>query len=150
MVVSAAAAAAHATLRTTASGASVNRPLWVWVAVGVLGYLAFPWYAQQDANGLLAVGQVFSGEQAANGLMQAALFGRPWLWLGLVGLVVAGLGACLPAGRKQGAVLVAGGALGLAALLLSGFAIGARGWAFEWMNTSLGELGARQPGMGWG
>lgn len=120
------------------------------MAVGVLGYLAFPWYAQQDANGLLAVGQVFSGEQAANGLMQAALFGRPWLWLGLVGLVVAGLGACLPAGRKQGAVLVAGGALGLAALLLSGFAIGARGWAFEWMNTSLGELGARQPGMGWG
>ena len=63
---------------------------------------------------------------------------------------MAGLGACLPAGRKQGAVLAAGGALGLVALLLSGFAIGARGWAFEWMNTSLGELGARQPGMGWG
>lgn len=69
--------------------------------MGVLGYLVFPWYAQQDANGLLAVGQVFSSEQAANGLMQAALFGRPWLWLGLAGLVVAGLGACLPAGRKQ-------------------------------------------------
>lgn len=76
--------------------------------MGVLGYLVFPWYAQQDANGLLAVGQVFSSEQAANGLMQAALFGRPWLWLGLAGLVVAGLGACLPAGRKQGALLVAG------------------------------------------
>ena len=49
--------------------------------MGVLGYLVFPWYAQQDANGLLAVGQVFSSEQAANGLMQAALFGRPWLCL---------------------------------------------------------------------
>ena len=75
--------------------------------MGVLGYLVFPWYAQQDANGLLAVGQVFSSEQAANGLMQAALFGRPWLWLGLAGLAVAGLGACLPAGRKQGSLLVA-------------------------------------------
>ena len=63
------AAAAHATLRARAPGASVNRPLWVWLAMGVLGYLVFPWYAQQDANGLLAVGQVFSSEQAANGLM---------------------------------------------------------------------------------
>ena len=65
--------------------------MWVWLVVGVLGYLVFPWYAQQDANGLLAVGQVFSGEQAANGLMQAALFGRPWLWLGLAGLAVAAI-----------------------------------------------------------
>ena len=74
--------------------------------MGVLGYLVFPWYAQQDANGLLAVGQVFSSEQAANGLMQAALFGRPWLWLGLAGLVVAGLGACLPLGGGGGMGLV--------------------------------------------
>ncbi len=127
-----------------------NRPLWVWAILGALGYLALPWYAQQDANGLLAVGQVFATEQTANGLMQAATFGRPWLWLGLVGLCIAGGASLMPAGRKQGVVLVAGGALGLAALLLSGFTIGARGWAFEWMTQSLGELGARQPGMGWG
>lgn len=129
---------------------AANRPLWAWVLIGVLGYLLLPWYAQQDANGLLAVGQVWGDAQAANGLLQAAQFGRPWLWLGLAGLAVAGVGAALPAGRRQGAVLVAGGALGLVALLLSGFAIGARGWAFEWLNASLGELGARQPGMGWG
>ncbi|MDP3229787.1 MAG: iron ABC transporter permease [Acidovorax sp.] len=127
-----------------------NRPLWVWAILGALGYLALPWYAQQDANGLLAVGQVFATEQTANGLMQAATFGRPWLWLGLVGLCIAGGASLMPAGRKQGVVLVAGGALGLAALLLSGFTVGARGWAFEWMTQSLGELGARQPGMGWG
>lgn len=127
-----------------------NRPLWAWVLIGVLGYLLLPWYAQQDANGLLAVAQVWGAEQAANGLLQAAQFGRPWLWMGLLGLALAGVGAGLPAGRKQGLVLVAGGALGLAALLLSGFTIGARGWAFEWLNTSLGELGTRQPGMGWG
>lgn len=129
---------------------AANRPLWAWVLIGVLGYLLLPWYAQQDANGLLAVGQVWGDAQAANGLLQAAQHGRPWLWLGLLGLAVAGVGAALPAGRQQGAVLVAGGALGLVALLLSGFTIGARGWAFEWMNASLGELGTRQPGMGWG
>ncbi|MBU2198533.1 MAG: iron ABC transporter permease [Gammaproteobacteria bacterium] len=127
-----------------------NRPLWAWVVIGVLGYLLLPWYAQQDANGLLAVGQVWGEAQAANGLLQAAQFGRPWLWLGLAGLGVAAAGAALPAGRRQGAVLIAGGALGLVALLLSGFTIGARGWAFEWLNASLGELGARQPGIGWG
>ncbi|MFN4119497.1 ABC transporter permease [Acidovorax sp.] len=129
---------------------AANRPLWAWVLIGVLGYLLLPWYAQQDANGLLAVGQVWGDAQAANGLLQAAQHGRPWLWLGLLGLAVAGVGTALPAGRQQGAVLVAGGALGLVALLLGGFTIGARGWAFEWMNASLGELGTRQPGMGWG
>lgn len=124
-----ATAAAHAITQTAVPWAGVNRPLWIWLLVGLLGYLALPWYMQQDANGLLAVGQVFGAEQAANGLMQAARFGKPWLWLGLVGFCIAGVGACLPAGRKQGAVLVAGGALGLLALLLSGFTIGARGWA---------------------
>ncbi|MFI8614773.1 ABC transporter permease [Acidovorax sp. NPDC077693] len=144
------AAANSAISRSPATRASVNRPLWVWLAIGVLGYLAFPWYAQQDSNGLLAIGQVFSSEQAGNGLMQAALLGRSWLWLGLVGLAIAAAGAVLPAGRRQGAVLAVGGAVGLLALLLSGFAIGGRGWAFDWLNQMLGELGARQPGIGWG
>ncbi|MCE1190901.1 MAG: iron ABC transporter permease [Acidovorax sp.] len=127
-----------------------NRPLWAWVALGVLGYLAFPWYLQQDGNGLLALGQVFADAPTANGLLQAAAYGRPWLWAGLLGLALAGVGAALPAGRRQGAVLAAGGALGLAGLLASGFAIGARGWSYDWMNAAWGELGARQPGMGWG
>ncbi|MBY0410866.1 MAG: ABC transporter permease subunit, partial [Burkholderiaceae bacterium] len=131
-------------------GAPVNRPLWIWLLVGLLGYLVVPWYAQQDSNGLLVVARVWSDEQAANGLLQAAQWGRPWLWLGLVGLAVAGVGAAMPAGRKQGAWLAGGGALGVLALMLSGFTIGARGWAFEWMTQSWGELGARQPGVGWG
>ena len=105
--------------RSVASTASVNRPLWAWLLIGLLGYLLLPWYAQQDANGLMAVGQVFGAEPAANGLLQAALYGRPWLWLGLVGLAIAGVGAAGPAGRRQGAVLALGGALGLLALLLA-------------------------------
>lgn len=134
----------------TAPVVSANRPLWIWLLIGILGYLLLPWYAQQDSNGLLAVTRVWSDEQAGNGLMQAVLWRRPWLLLGLVGLVIAAVGALMVAGRKQGAWLAGGGALGLLGLLLSGFSIGARGWAFEWMTQSLGELGARQPGMGWG
>lgn len=142
--------AAHASNAFATRHGAVNRPLWLWLCIGVLGYLALPWYAQQDTNGLLAVGQVFSSEQAANGLMQAVAFGRPWLWLGLIGLTVAGAASLMPAGRRQGAVLLLGGGLGLLGLLVSGFAIGARGWAWEWVAQSWGELGARQPGMGWG
>ena len=127
-----------------------NKPLWIWFFIGVLAYLAVPWYAIQDSNGLLMVGQVFSGPEAGNGVMQASLYGRPWLWLGAVGLVLASMGALLPAGRKQGTILIVGGALGLLALLGSGFLIGARGWAFESLNSAFGELSNRQPGIGWG
>ena len=129
---------------------AVNQPLWIWLALGLLGYVALPWYAQQDANGLTVLAQVFSQAQTGSGLLQAAAFGRPWLWLALAGLAIAGAGAMLPAGRRQGSLLLLGGGLGLVSLLVSGFAIGARGWAFDGLNASFGELSARQPGMGWG
>lgn len=129
---------------------SANRAPALWVALGLLGFLALPWYAIQDANGLLLAHRVFAGAQTGNGLMQAAVHGRPWLWLGLAGLAVAGAAALMQPGRRQGAVLMAGGGLGLLGLVASGFLIGARGWAFESFTAAFGELGARQPGMGWG
>lgn len=129
---------------------NTNKSMWLWIAVGLLAYLVLPWYAIQETNGLLKILQVFASEQTGNGLMQAISFGRPWLWLGLAGLAVAAIGAAMPAGKRQGMVLLTGGGLGLLALLASGFLIGTRGWSFEAMTTSLGELGARQPGMGWG
>lgn len=141
---------AHALQAPPAGRPAVNQSVWVWLALGLAGYVALPWYAQQDANGLTVLGQVFSQAQTGSGLMQAAAFGRPWLWLALLGLVIAGFGALLPAGRRQGGFLVLGGGLGLVSLLVSGFAIGARGWAFDWLNASFGELTMRQPGVGWG
>ena len=129
---------------------SINRTLWLWLAAGVLAYLVLPWYAIQDANGLLKIPQVFAGEKTGNGLMQAVVYGRPWLWLGLAGLAVAAAGAFLQPGRQQGDILIAGGGLGALSLLVSGFLIGARGWAFESFTVNFGELAARQPGVGWG
>jgi iron(III) transport system permease protein len=141
---------AHALQAPPAGRPAVNQPVWVWLALGLAGYVALPWYAQQDANGLTVLGQVFSQAQTGSGLMQAAAFGRPWLWLALLGLAIAGFGALLPAGRRQGGLLVLGGGFGLVSLLVSAFAIGARGWAFDWLNASFGELTMRQPGVGWG
>ncbi|WP_345060987.1 iron ABC transporter permease [Acidovorax lacteus] len=130
--------------------ASVNRAVWAWVALGWLGCLLLPWYALQDMNGLRAVARVWSDEPAGNALLHAGWYGRPWLWAGPAALAMAAWAALLPASRRQGAWLLAAGGLGLLVLLGSGFAIGARGWAWEWLNAAWGELPMRQPGMGWG
>ena len=129
---------------------SPNFGIWCCVALGALAYLAFPWYAIQDSNGLLAVPQVFSTEQAGNGLVQASFYNRPWLWVGVLALVVAAFGASMTPTKKQGSVLVAAGALGLVSLMVCGFAIGAKGWAFEGLTGFFGPLGSKQLGIGWG
>lgn len=127
-----------------------NYAIWAWVLMGLAAYVMLPWYAIQDANGLSKITEVFSDEQAANGLVQALQFGRCWLLGGIVGLLIAAVAAFMPAGKQQGTVLLWGGAIGLAVVLLSGFAIGARGWSFGWMNQHWGELEVRQFGFGWG
>ncbi len=129
---------------------AANRPIWIWLLIGALGYLALPWYAVQDANGLTRIGQVFGDDQSANGLMQALAHGRGWLLWGVAGLALAAVGAALPPGRRQGVALLAGGVIGLAGLLASGFLIGARGWSYDWLNGAFGELTVKQFGMGWG
>ena len=61
-----------------------------WVVVGLLGYVALPWYAIQDAGWWMAVPRVFGGPETANGAVQALVHRRTWLLLGLAGLGVAG------------------------------------------------------------
>ncbi|ROZ79516.1 iron ABC transporter permease [Ramlibacter sp. WS9] len=129
---------------------SANTALWLWLALGVIGLVALPWYALQDGNGLLAIPRVFGGDDAASGIVQAAVHGRPWLWLGLVGLALCALAAMRTPGRAQGALLVAGGLLGAGGLGLSGFLIGAKGWSSAALTGLFGELSRNQFGMGWG
>ena len=130
--------------------ASINFGIWFCVAIGLLAYVAFPWYAIQDSNGLLSMPQVFSNEQTGNGLMQATSYQRPWLWVGIVALAIAAFGATMTPTKKQGTVLIVAGVLGFAGLLLAGFAIGAKGWAFESLTSGLGPLAKGQFGIGWG
>ena len=82
--------------------------------------------------------------------MQALAHGKPWLWSVIAGLAVCAVGVALPGGRRQGAWLVAGAALGIAGLFAAGFAIGARGWAFESLDATLGALPGGQAGLGLG
>lgn len=121
-----------------------------WLLLGVVSFLLLPWYFLADKSVLQALPGVFGGADTASGAVQAALHAKPWLWIALVGLVIAAAGWRLPPGRVQGRWLSAGAGIGLAGLLFSGFAIGAKGWSFEWMNASFGALAAGQFGMGLG
>lgn len=125
-------------------------PLTGWVLLGALAYAVLPWYFLQSQSLLNALWMGWGQESTASGLAQALTHGRPWLWVGLLGLLLSGMALCLPAGKQQGRVLVAGALLGLAGLLVSGFAIGISGWVFPTLEGWWGPLDKGQYGMGWG
>ena len=125
-----------------------RRVLAAWVWLGLAAYVLLPWYLPQDQGLWRAWMGIFAGADTASGLVQAAVHGRPWLWSGVLGLALAGIGCLMTGARRQGTWLFAGAALGLAGLLGSGFLIGSRGWAFETLERSFGELSVGQLGFG--
>jgi len=127
-----------------------NQAIRLWLVAGLLAYLALPWYAIQDTAWYSVLPQIFGGTETANGLLQALLYGRSWLLLGVLGLGVAAVSLLVPAGKRQGSWLMAGGLLGFLGLLFSGFMIGAKGWSFGFLNAQLGELAVNQFGIGIG
>lgn len=121
-----------------------------WIVLGLLAYIALPWYAIQDTAWYQVLPQVFGAAETGNGFTQALVHGRKWLLVGMAGLVIAAAGLGMPPGRKQGAWLLAGGLTGGLGLLAQGFLVGAKGWAFESLNARFGELAVSQFGMGAG
>lgn len=136
----------------TASKLAVRteRTILLWLLLGLAAFALMPWYFLQDQSLWRALPGVFGSAEGGSGFTHALRFGRPWLWLALAGLLVAALAWRLPAGRGQGRALVAGASLGLVGLLISGFAIGARGWAFASLEGAFGALPQGQFGIGWG
>jgi iron(III) transport system permease protein len=127
-----------------------QRALLGWGLLGLAAYALLPWYLPQNLTLLASLPGVFGGAETASGLVQALAHGKPWLWSGLAGLLLALLAARLPAGRRQGRLLIAGAGFGLAGLLVSGFAIGAQGWAFASLEGWFGALPSGQFGVGLG
>src|SRR3954463_11294865 len=117
-----------------------NAPLWTWSAAGLMAYLLLPWYAVQDANGLLAFGRTWGDPATANGWLQATGFGRWGLLGGLLAVAAWTAASALAPGRRQGSVLVAAGFGGALALLAGGFAVGPKGWNFAVLESAFGPL----------
>lgn len=129
----------------------LQRALQGWVAFGLLCFALLPWYFLQQLSLIEAMPGIFAGPETASAALQALAHGRVWLGTGVLGLGLCGLAVLWPVGaRLQGWLLLAGSAVGLLGLGLSGFAIGATGWAFESLQASWGPLPVGQFGMGWG
>jgi iron(III) transport system permease protein len=79
------------------------------VVVGLLGYVVFPWYAVADRPWYEAVASVLGGPEAANGIVQALLYGHKWLLVGVIGLVLGAMALSQPPGRGQARWLIVGG-----------------------------------------
>ncbi len=125
---------------------------WWWL--GLAAFALLPWYYPQNLTLLKSLPGVFGGPDTASALLQAAVHHKPWLWVGLAGLAVVGLGWLLPPtgrqGRLQGWLWLGGAGAALAGLLASGFAIGATGWSFETLGHWFGDLPGGQIGIGLG
>ncbi len=127
-----------------------NRAIRLWLTIGLLAYVALPWYAIQDTAWYSVLPQIMGAPETANGVVQAMVHGRKWLLLGLIGLVIAAAGLSVPAGKAQSNWFLGGGLVGFAGLLVSAFLIGAKGWSFDFFNSQFGELAKNQFGMGIG
>jgi iron(III) transport system permease protein len=126
------------------------RTVWGWWSLGALAFVLLPWYFPQNLTLLQSLPGVFGGAETASGLMQALRHGRPWLWSGVVALGLLALAVAQRPGRAQGGLMVGGAAFGLLVLLVSGFAIGAQGWSFAWLESIFGALPGGQFGIGLG
>ena len=123
----------------------------IWLAIGAAGYALLPWYMLQDS--VLSPGWLrgFASRDNAPGLLQAAVHGRWWLWP-IGALLILGAAALHPrlARRTRSTILLAIGSAGFVYTLAQGFAIGARGYAFESLQQALGPLPGGQFGIGLG
>jgi iron(III) transport system permease protein len=135
------------------AGLRTRRALTLWALLGLLSFCFLPWYFLQQGSLAEAMPHIFGGPETASGLVQTLQHSRPWLWFGFAGLLICLLGLIVPAAaqaKRQGFCLVGGALLGLLGLAVSGFAIGAVGWSFEFLENWAGPLAQGQYGMGWG
>ena len=139
-------------MRTIKSEQTSNPVLIFWIIAGLVGFFILPWYGVEDffAFEWVVDGYPFDPDYAP----AAFLIGQgEKLWLAPLALPLLAPLAVLKK-RKTDAiyakVLILAGAVGFGWLILQGFAIGIRGWNFEWVKALFGELGDRQFGMGYG
>ncbi len=127
-----------------------SRAAGAWLLVAALSFVLLPWYFLADQGVLQSLPGVWGSADSASGAVQAAAHGRRWLWIVPAGLLLALLGLRGGERRSQGALLCAGALVGLAGVLGSGFAIGAKGWSSPGLSQLFGALTIGQPGIGLG
>jgi iron(III) transport system permease protein len=133
-----------------AAGRRSARAVRAWIWLSLLAFTLLPWYDLQGRSLWASLPQVLGGLATASGFVQAVGHDRPWLWFGLAGPLASALALGWAPGRAQGLLMAAGSALGVLGLLLAGFAIGATGWSWAFLEPLFGARASGQPGMGLG
>ena len=129
-----------------------NPVLIFWIAIGLVGFFAVPWYGVEDFFKFewLIDGYPFDADYAP----AAFLLGQAEkLWLAPLILPLLAPFAVLLKRKSDplyARVLIVAGAMGLGWIILQGFSIGIRGWNFDWLQVFFGDLNDRQYGMGYG
>ena len=129
-----------------------NPVLIFWIAIGLAGFFAVPWYGVEDFFKFewLIDGYPFDADYAP----AAFLLGQgEKLWLAPLILPLLAPFAVLRKRKSDplyARVLIVAGAVGLGWIILQGFSIGIRGWNFGWLQVFFGDLNDRQYGMGYG
>ena len=127
----------------------MRRPLVLWLAAGLVGVLLLPWYAVDGTFWSFA--WVSSDDpRDASALMQLLSHGRLWL----LPVILVFLPPLFVLNRRRDdptatAVLIGSAVIGLAWLLIEGFAIGLHGWNFAVLDAIFGPI-EPQVGMGYG
>jgi len=128
-----------------------NRAAAGWLAVGAVGFVCVPWYILEASLLSTAWLRDFAGATNAPALLQAARYGRAWLWP--IGVLFLAGGVLLVPGldrKLRARALLVLGAVGFLYTFAQGFAIGAQGWSFEFLARAWGMLDGKQYGMGLG
>jgi iron(III) transport system permease protein len=123
-----------------------------WWLCAAVGLVLLPWHLQTETLTPETVTALFAASpDRASALAQAMVHGRFWFWPILAALALCAFAFIGNAPRESRArFLIAGGLLGITAILVQAFLIGLRGWRYEWAADLFGDLGDRQFGVGVG
>lgn len=119
--------------------------------VGLLAMIVLPWYRIE--GGFYSFGWLSSYPNdlaIAPAALEIFEFGRWWLLVAAVPLLVAGASRFIGAPERQGLVLAWAGAIGVAYLIFQGLAINFSGWSWSVSETLFGPMSDGQPSMGAG
>ena len=139
-------------MRTITSEQTSNSVLVFWIIAGLVGFFLLPWYGVEDFFTFewLTDGYPFDADYAPGAFLIAQ---GEKLWLAPLIVPLLAPFALLKKRKTDpvyAKILILAGAFGFGWLILQGFAIGIRGWNFEWASALYGDLGDRQFGMGYG
>lgn len=128
-----------------------NRRLDLVLALALFAFLILPWYRiEQGFFRFSWIEGFFSQAENAPGILQIFTFGRPWLVVAAVLMLLCAFARFAMPAEKRTSLLIGASLLGAGFLALQGLAIGFTGWNWSLAETLFGQLADGQPAFGAG